>query len=94
MNDIIYLISVLACSDEIGNQLEDGNERMTYCELANITQNEFYNARQRDLKIKYCVEVNTFDYYGEVYAKYRNEKYTIVRTYSKGDKTELYLAEY
>lgn len=94
MNDIIYLISVLTTADGIGNQNETFEERITYCELANITQSEFYNARQYDLKIKYCVKVNTFDYNGEVYAKYRNKKYTIVRTYAKGDMMELYLAEY
>lgn len=94
-NESMQLISVKYDYDEIGNQIEVETEKTVFCGKSNITQSEFYRSKELDLKIQYCMMINSFDYDGQAYARYNGVKYKILRTYTKSnDLMEVYLAEY
>ena len=93
MVEPLALISYNVTFDEIGNQVETEVERRTYCEVASITMNEFYKAREQKIGVKYCVKINVFDYRAEKHVRFRGNKYKVIRTFTKGDMLELYLGD-
>lgn len=93
MIDVVELISNQIEEDSIGNQIEKEIIRKTYCELKDITQNEFYRAKELKIGVKYCLLINSFDYHGESHARFKGDKFKVIRTYSKGDKLELYIGD-
>lgn len=93
MVEALSLVSYVVTFDDIGNQIEQEVERKTYCEIQNITMNEFYKAREQKIGVKYCVKINVFDYRAEKHVKFRGEKFKVIRTYTTGDMLELYLGD-
>lgn len=79
--------------DASGNQLEvESDPRELYCEYESVIQSEFFSAAQQGMKSEYKLKVSEHDYDGEKIAVFKDERYSIYRTYlGKDEKIELYL---
>ena len=87
--EVIYLLSATIVDDEWGNQIETFEERLVYANEYAVSANEFYEARQNELRPEKSFEIYSFEYEGESKLKYDNQEYSIIRTQTKGDKTIL-----
>lgn len=95
-SDLVNLIKITYPTgqrDASGNQLEvESDPRELYCEYESVIQSEFFAAAQQGMKSEYKLKVNEDDYDGEPIAVFKNNRYSIYRTYlGKGQDIELYL---
>ena len=92
--EAIYLLSATITEDDWGNQVETFEERMVYANEYAVSANEFYEARQNELRPEKSFEIYSFEYKGEKKLKYtpkggEEQEYSIIRTQTKGDKAIL-----
>lgn len=72
-------------------------ERTVFCDVTSVTGTEDANARQNDMKPSARAAVHAEDYQGETLVQFAGSpqlaagRYTVYRTYFKGDAVELYL---
>lgn len=57
-----------------------------------VKSNDYWQAKSNGVKLVYGFEVHTFEYNGEEKALYKDDRYDVERTFSKGDLTEIYLS--
>lgn len=83
MDDVITLIQeVVIDYDEEGNEILETSERELLCRVFGVSRNEFYQAATLDLKPEITVRLSEADdYYGEQTARYRDNYYSVIRTY-------------
>ena len=89
----LQLIGLAEGVDDDGFPIEEIKPKAPI--LANklsVRSNEFWQARNTGVQLSYAFEIHSFEYEGEEKALYDGEEYTIERTYSKGDLTEIYLS--
>ncbi len=87
-----YLVSKNYEKNSIGQDIATLQEAAVFCEVASITQNEFFKAGQSGFKPELKVLVWTNEYHGEELIKIENTYYSIYRTFPRIDgKTELYV---
>jgi len=60
-----------------------------YVNRLSVRQNEYYDAMNTGLKPELMFEIRTLEYNGQTVLKYNNIDYSVIRTYDKGDFTEL-----
>ena len=60
-----------------------------YVNRLSIRQNEYYDAMNTGLKPELMFEIRTLEYNGQTVLKYNNIDYSVIRTYDKGEFTEL-----
>ncbi|WP_169908364.1 phage head closure protein [Metabacillus halosaccharovorans] len=87
--DVIFLLSITITVDEIGNQIEQSQEREVFANEFDISTTEYYQAGALGLKPEKKFEVYNFEYNGETKFKYNNDIYDIIRTQTKGEKIRL-----
>lgn len=61
-----------------------------FAEKRSISQQEFFNAGQSDIKPTKCFVIYSHEYNNERFLIYENKKYSIYRTYEKDEDIELY----
>lgn len=61
-----------------------------FAEKRSISQQEFFNAGQTDIKPTKCFVIYSHEYNDERFLIYENKKYSIYRTYEKDEDIELY----
>lgn len=61
-----------------------------FAEKRSISQSEFFNAGQTDIKPTKCFVIYSHEYNDERFLIYENKKYSIYRTYEKDEDIELY----
>lgn len=89
-SDVIYLIGVVDGYNEVGDPIVgDGPPRMVYANKRSIRQSEFYQAMQAGLKPEIMFEVRSAEFRGEGKLRWQDDDYTIIRSYDKGEVTEL-----
>lgn len=54
-----------------------------------VRSSEYWQARQSGIDLSYMFEVHSFEYNGEEKMLYDGKEYDIVRTFNKGEVTEL-----
>lgn len=86
----IYLISITINEDGIGNQVETPSERLVFAEELVLGSYEFYNAATTGIRPTKKFELYTREYLGEDRLKHKGFTYRIIRTETKGEKTNLY----
>lgn len=64
--------------------------REVFAEKRSISQSEFFNAGQTDIKPTKCFVIYTHEYKDERFLIFEDKKYSIYRTYEKDEDTELY----
>lgn len=80
-NDQLILISTQYRADNIGNQVEESKKRPVLCDVLTIGRREFYAAAATDLKPEIIFRMNKYDYDGEQFAEFNNDRYKVLRQY-------------
>lgn len=92
MNDIIELISFQNTINNVGNTIKEKQYKKIFANKKSITQNEFYQAERVGLKPQLRFEVYAVEYEDELFARYKNKEYKVIRTYkTTADKIEIIL---
>jgi len=60
-----------------------------YVNRLSVRQNEYYDAMNTGLKPELMFEIRTLEYNGQPTLKHNNIDYEVMRTYDKGEFTEL-----
>ena len=90
-SDIINLLEVIKTQDDLGRWIEAVQKHQVYCQVQSISQSEFFDAGRNGLNPAYKFVVFFGDYNNEPMIEYKDETYSIYRTYhTKTDKLELY----
>lgn len=89
-NDLVTLISITTTKDDIGQTVETETPREVLCEVKSISQTEFYQAAQTQLRPELKVIMDKDDYQKEVRLEYDDEDYKVIRRYkTDGNEIEL-----
>lgn len=76
----IYLLEATITDDEIGNQIENVNERKVFASELAIYSSTYYNAALTGLRPAKMFEIYTREYREEEKLKHNNVIYRITRT--------------
>jgi SPP1 family predicted phage head-tail adaptor len=88
--DVVKLINITTAENDMGDIIEETNEREVFADKQSIRQSEFYQAAATGLRPELMFVVRSIDYNDEPRLKYNGKEYTIIRTYDKdGELTEL-----
>lgn len=87
--DVLYLISVTFTENSMGDAISVTDKRIVFTNKKSIRQSEFYQAQANGLKPEIAFEIRSIEYDGESKLEFNNKKYQIIRTYDKGEFTEL-----
>jgi hypothetical protein len=87
--DIAYLLKMGKIKED-GVQYEGVIDRqMVFVDSKSIGMQEFYLSSQSGFSLELQLVVRTIDYQNQKYIEFDNNQYQIIRTYNKGDLTEL-----
>lgn len=87
--EIISLIKIVDTENVIGDVIGIEVKKMVYADKQSIRQTEFYQSAATGLRPEIMFVVRTEDYEHEPKLEYKKKTYTIIRTYNKGEFTEL-----
>lgn len=92
---IIYLISTIETTDDIGQPIESEVPTKHYGYKNSVTSDEWFAANKQSINSKYRVSIHEYEYKGETVAKIDGVKYGIYRTFlnHQNGMIELYLEE-
>lgn len=89
-NDLVTLISITTTKDDIGQTVETAASRDVLCEVKSVSQTEFYQAAQTQLRPELKVVMDADEYEKEVKLEYDGEEYKVIRRYrTDGHEIEL-----
>ena len=91
MDSVIKLISQQRTQDSRGVWRTEETYRQVYCNVNSISLTEFTEAGRNGLNPQYRFIVFHADYEGETICEYEGLRYSIYRTYRRGDDLELYV---
>lgn len=90
-DDICYLISVTTTLDDLMQEIEVETNRQVFCDKLSIGQKEFALSAQSGLKAEMIIVIDKDEYNDEEKLIYKNQKYSIYRTFVRNDgDIELY----
>lgn len=89
-NHEIGLVKTILTEDEYGNETEQEEITKILCKVADIGQQEFYNASVTDLRPELKFIIKSFEYNGEKKVVFDDQKYKVIRTYTVGKEEEGY----
>lgn len=91
---VINLIAVTHTVDNIGQRVANEVSRTVYCDLRNVSRQEWKDAGERGFKPQFQITLFAYDYNGEEIAEINGKRYGVYRTYhGRDDSLELYLEE-
>lgn len=90
---LIELVSVTYEADDIGQMVPTETYRKVFARLRSVSLNEWTNANQLGLSASYQAVMWDHEYRGEEIVQIEDRRYHVYRTYSTGDRIELYLEE-
>lgn len=92
---IIYLISTIETTDDIGQPIESEVPTKHYGYKNSVTSDEWFAANKQSINSKYRVSIHEYEYKGETVAEIDGVKYGIYRTFlnHQNGMIELYLEE-
>lgn len=92
---IIYLISTVTTTDDIGQTIESEVPTKHYGYSNSVTSDEWFAANKQSINSKYRVSIHDYEYNGETVAEIDEVRYGIYRTFlnQKNGMIELYLEE-
>ena len=86
--DVIYLGTVTETLVD-GEVVRSTSWAIRFVRKLSVRSKEYYEARAIQLKPELMFEIRSIDYSGQVRLKYSDVEYEIIRTYDKGEITEL-----
>lgn len=90
-SEVLTLIGTTRTQDEYGIWRETPTARNVFCQVNSITRSEFFDAGRNGLNPEFMFSMFAGDYEGERVCEYREQKYSIYRTYiARNDVIELY----
>lgn len=91
-SDVINLCKVNKAQDDFGQWVETVSKSQVYCQVDSITQSEFFEGGRNGLNPAYKFVMFYADYDNEPIVEYKNETFSVYRTYlRRDDKIELYV---
>lgn len=91
-SNVVTLISETYSADSIGQMVATEVERDVFCNVASVSQNEWFQGGQNGLNPEYQVTMFAPDYEGEKIVEFNGVRYGVYRTYMRQDELlELYL---
>lgn len=91
-SDVINLIAITRTQDDFGVWRESETSRQIFCQVDSITASEFFEGGRNGLNPEFRFRVFNADYEGEPVIEYKNERFSVYRTYLRRDDTlELYV---
>lgn len=91
-SNVVTLISETYSADSIGQMVATEVERDVFCNVASVSQNEWFQGGQNGLNPEYQVTMFAPDYEGEKIVEFNGVRYGVYRTYLRQDELlELYL---
>lgn len=77
-----------------GESVQSVEYKSVYANKKSVRYNEFYQAAMAGLKPELVFEVHSFEYDDEDKVRYNDKEYAIIRTYEKGEVTELTISSF
>ena len=91
-NEIIYLITLVEDSDDIGNYVTQSESRnKCYAKKQRVRMGEYYNAVEVGLSPTCEFVIKKLNYNGEEKLEWNNERYQIIRTVDPKNKFDIVL---
>lgn len=90
---LICLVSQTVVYDSIGQAVPTETLRKVFARVRSVSLNEWSQASQLGLSASYEAIVWDHEYHGEEFVEIEDRRYHVYRTYSTGDRIELYLEE-
>jgi len=91
--DVIELLSRTLEQDPLtGEMREVETARQVFANRRSVRQSEFYAAHMAGLMPEVMFEVRSIEYQDERALRYQGRRYDIIRTYDRGEMTELVCA--
>ena len=91
-SNVVTLISETYAADSIGQQIATEVRHDVFCNVASVTQTEWFSGGQNGIKPEYKVTMFSPDYEGQKIVEFNSVKYGVYRTYLRQDELiELYL---
>ena len=79
--------------DKYGNETAETADKTVYGTLKSIGSREYLDARQLNLRPECVSEIYTVEYNGAKTVEIKGKVLAVYRTYIKGERLEMYLAE-
>lgn len=93
--DVVSLLVMEEASNANGfPQLSVVTQREVFANKKSVRSNEFYLASQSGFSLELMFEIRTSDYKSEEYLDFEEKRYEIVRTFDRGEWTELICQAY
>lgn len=90
-DDVCFLMTTTTTLDEMMQEIEIQLPEMVYCATSSIGQREFSATMQNGLKAQLTIIIDHDEYDGQKEVEYNQVKYSIYRTFVRGDgDIELY----
>lgn len=91
-SNVIYLISAEYETDAYGILQPTHTEHKVYCNVASVSQREFFDGGRNGLNPEYKFTMFAYDYSGEELVEFNDIVYRVYRTYrTNTDEIELYV---
>jgi len=91
-SSVCTLISETFAADTIGQMVATEKTKDVFCNVASVSQSEWFQGGQAGLKPEYKITMFAPDYDGQRIVKLNDVKYGVYRTYLRDDELlELYL---
>ena len=91
-NEIIYLITLVEDSDDIGNYVTQSETRnKCYAKKQSVKMGEYYNAVEVGLSPTCEFVIKKLNYNGEEELEWNNERYQVIRTIDPKNKFDIVL---
>ncbi len=74
---------------EYGEPIQTIEWREVFANKKSVRQSEFYQAAVVGLRPEFIFEVHSMEFSNDEKVRYDNKEYSIIRTYDKGEVTEL-----
>jgi len=87
--DVIDLISITFTQNDLGDDIESKTYSQVFVNKKDVRQSEYYQAMNNGLEPEYMFEVRSIDYSNQERVRYNTKEYDVIRTYDKGEITEL-----
>lgn len=91
MDEKIFLLKSINKENDMGDPIVKIEEKKRYAKKIEIGQREFYQAAASGLKPEIKFEIWKYEYNAEMFFKYNNRIYKIIKTYERrtDEKIEL-----
>lgn len=86
-DDQVTLIKTSYIKDEIGNQIEQQERQVVYCNKKSVGRSEFYSANVKDARPEILLEIHAFEYDGQRLVEFNGVVYRVLRDYSPSFET-------